>query len=412
MTAIADLPDIRPSLLLDFANSGRVDPRIECTRASSATCWGPDGKLRTVPANVPRIDYDPATGKCLGLLVEEARTNLIASSASYESGVWTKQEVTTVLGAVAPDGTNAASKVVASTVLGAHDLRTSYASTSGAYVFSAFLKAGEVSFVELFMSDGVSGQVTTAINLSTGEFIGRKTGSWTNESSSVAAVGNGWYRVSVGGVQNAGTLLLTRVRLTTEMSASGMTFSGDGSSGVYVWGIQLEQGVFASSYIPTVGAAATRASDRYLLKDQSFRDFYLQNEGTFLSEFQRNTTSTVGYLLMAGNGNAETLGVGFYGENGRISGRVRSGGESASVGSIQINPGESYKAALSYKFSNNQLCVGGGVVQSSPAGTPPNVSVLGIGVSPTGTKALDGYIKKIAYYPSALNADNLQRLTT
>lgn len=82
MTAIADLPDIRPSLLLDFANSGRVDPRIQCTRASSATCFGPDGKLRTVAANVPRIDYDPVTGKCLGLLVEEARTNLWLNSAT------------------------------------------------------------------------------------------------------------------------------------------------------------------------------------------------------------------------------------------------------------------------------------------------------------------------------------------
>lgn len=85
MTAIANLPDIRPSLLLDFANSGRVDPRIQCTRASAATCFGPDGKLRTVAANVPRIDYDPGTGKCLGLLVEEGRTNLWTNSAVAEA---------------------------------------------------------------------------------------------------------------------------------------------------------------------------------------------------------------------------------------------------------------------------------------------------------------------------------------
>lgn len=82
MTAITNLPDLRPSLLLDFANSGRVDPRIQCTRASSATCFGPNGKLRTVAANVPRIDYDPVTGKCLGLLVEEQRTNLWLNSAT------------------------------------------------------------------------------------------------------------------------------------------------------------------------------------------------------------------------------------------------------------------------------------------------------------------------------------------
>lgn len=82
MTAIANLPDLRPSLLLDFANSGRVDPRMQSTRASAATCFGPDGKLRTVAANVPRIDYDPVTGSCLGLLLEEARTNLWLNSAT------------------------------------------------------------------------------------------------------------------------------------------------------------------------------------------------------------------------------------------------------------------------------------------------------------------------------------------
>ncbi|WP_417283868.1 hypothetical protein, partial [Comamonas sp.] len=80
MTVIADLPSIRPSLLLDFANAGRVDPRIQCVRASTATCIGRDGKRRTVAANVPRIDYDPMTGKCLGLLREEARTNILTNS--------------------------------------------------------------------------------------------------------------------------------------------------------------------------------------------------------------------------------------------------------------------------------------------------------------------------------------------
>ena len=80
MTTITDFPAIRPSLLLDFANSGRVDPRISSTRASTATCYGPDGVLRTVASNVPRIDFDPLTGKCLGLLVEEARTNLLLNS--------------------------------------------------------------------------------------------------------------------------------------------------------------------------------------------------------------------------------------------------------------------------------------------------------------------------------------------
>ena len=63
MTVIENYPAMRPSLMLDFANSRRVHPLIQCLRASKATCFGPDGKLRTVESNVPRIDHDPLTGK-------------------------------------------------------------------------------------------------------------------------------------------------------------------------------------------------------------------------------------------------------------------------------------------------------------------------------------------------------------
>lgn len=81
MSTIENYPNLRPSLLLDFANSGRIHPRISCVRASTATCFGSDGKLRTVANNVPRTDFDAKTGRCLGLLIEEARTNFIRNNS-------------------------------------------------------------------------------------------------------------------------------------------------------------------------------------------------------------------------------------------------------------------------------------------------------------------------------------------
>lgn len=56
------MPTIRPSLLLDFANSRSVDPRITFTRASTATRTNDRGLIETVKANVPRIDFDPVSG--------------------------------------------------------------------------------------------------------------------------------------------------------------------------------------------------------------------------------------------------------------------------------------------------------------------------------------------------------------
>lgn len=79
------LPPIRPSLLLDFANSKALDPRITFTRASTATYFGADGLLKTAAVNEPRFDHDPATGECKGLLIEEQRTNLLLNSDSMST---------------------------------------------------------------------------------------------------------------------------------------------------------------------------------------------------------------------------------------------------------------------------------------------------------------------------------------
>lgn len=106
MTAITNLPDLRPSLLLDFANSGRVDPRITFSRVSTATYFDNKGVLRTAPAGVPRIDYDPATGECRGLLVEEQRTNFLRYSEEFDNAYWIKARSSITTNAVtAPDGT-------------------------------------------------------------------------------------------------------------------------------------------------------------------------------------------------------------------------------------------------------------------------------------------------------------------
>lgn len=82
MAVLTNFPDIRPSLLLDFANSRRADPRLSVVRATTGTITNAAGQLEVVPANSPRIDFDPVTGRCLGLLVEEQRSNLLLNSAT------------------------------------------------------------------------------------------------------------------------------------------------------------------------------------------------------------------------------------------------------------------------------------------------------------------------------------------
>ena len=80
-----------PSLDLRFAENktlgdayGGGSP-VTFTRASTATFVGSDGVIQTAATNAPRFTHDPTTGESLGLLVEEARTNLLLNSATLST---------------------------------------------------------------------------------------------------------------------------------------------------------------------------------------------------------------------------------------------------------------------------------------------------------------------------------------
>ena len=82
MTAIANISNIKPTHIFNFSGSRSVDPRISCSRNSTATVFDSSKTLKTVGINVPRINHDPVSGECLGLLVEESRKNFIPNSST------------------------------------------------------------------------------------------------------------------------------------------------------------------------------------------------------------------------------------------------------------------------------------------------------------------------------------------
>ena len=97
MTIKALYPTVRPTLNLDFAKTKALDPRITFTRASTATFVGADGLIQTAASGAPRFDHNPATGESLGLLVEEARTNLLLNSATLSTQSATVTATSTTL---------------------------------------------------------------------------------------------------------------------------------------------------------------------------------------------------------------------------------------------------------------------------------------------------------------------------
>jgi hypothetical protein len=259
---IKDLyPTSRPSLDLNFARTKRLDPRVTFSRASTGTYFDANGVLQSAATNVARFDHNPSTGESLGLLVEEARTNLFRNSSDFtelESNPdhkWQKNEVYTIPNvAVAPDGTLTASKIVATTTTAVHRIRRVRQTVSPAWS-SIYLKASEYTVCDIYdinIDTGFRIDLTTGVLSESPQFVGK----FRSGRYGVDAIGNGWYRVRVGYSSSDST----NGNPLSIYPNGAQSFAGNGSSGVLVWGAQLETGSFPTSYIPTPATFTSRAS--------------------------------------------------------------------------------------------------------------------------------------------------------
>lgn len=182
-------------------------------------------------------------------------TNLALQSQTLNTGWNNVQSTFSINAAVAPDGTTTAEKLVenaAATQQHRMDSGFSIPVVSGAvYTFSIFAKAVERLSINMRIS-GTATNATTAFNLQTGviNFI-------TTGNATIANYGGGWYRCSITGISDGGATTL-RVNLGQTAGSVGIdTYSGDGSSGLYLWGAQFETGSDANTYIPTTNLAVT-----------------------------------------------------------------------------------------------------------------------------------------------------------
>lgn len=73
---------------VNIVEEGVLDSTATFTRTSTATYFGSDGLLKTAAVDEARVEYDPATGEVLGLLIEEQRTNSLLHNRDLSNGVW------------------------------------------------------------------------------------------------------------------------------------------------------------------------------------------------------------------------------------------------------------------------------------------------------------------------------------
>jgi hypothetical protein len=372
--------------------------------------------LLTAPAGVARSDHNPTTGESLGLLVEEQRTNLVLRSEEFDNAAWTKtnSSITSNI-IVAPDGTLTGDKLVENTATSAHLARQSPTGTvTAVHTFSCYAKAAERSVIALQLVDDTStgNGIASYFNLLTGATSNISNfGNGSGAVATMTAVGNGWYRCTLSGITNtSGTTF--RAIVFVVQTAGSTTYTGDGYSGIYIWGAQLEAGAFPTSYIPTVAATVTRNADEASMTGTNFSSWYRADEGTLYSEAIFTNTVSFNTVAALGDGTTNNIIRTIQWNDGtdRIFAVTTNNTTQASfIGTGQVGAS---KFAGAYKFNDVNASKNGSIGTTDTSAVIPAVNALYIGQSGPALFLLNGHIRKLAYYPKRLTNAELQGLTS
>jgi len=244
--------------------SGAGDMTV--VRATTARRVNSAGLIESVAINVPRLDY--TDGSCPSILVEPARTNLVLRSQEFNL-IWSQTNATiTDNVTTAPDGTSTADKLVENATNNQHRIDQTTTSAIGTNTFSVFAKKSERD--SLWLRVGTSGAYFDLTNGTVSGAVGVTT--------SMVNYGNGWYKCSI---VRTSSVALEIVRINLAIGTSG-TYLGDGTSGLFIWGAQLELGSYDTSYIPTTTGTVTRTADD--IRKTGISSLIGQTEGTLYAE--------------------------------------------------------------------------------------------------------------------------------
>jgi hypothetical protein len=353
----------------------------------------------------PRFDYDPVTLAPRGLLIEEARTNLLTYSEQFDNAYWVKTASTVTANTTAsPDGTTNADKLVENTATAEHFIEAPVSVTTGTtYTFVFYAKAGERNVIAARGSSAFAVDPRIRFTLTGSGTVTVDNGTPTG---TITPVGNGWYRCSMTAVTNATTGAGFRLSLYN----GAYSYTGDGTSGLFLYGAQLEAGAFATSYIPTVASTVTRNADVATMTGTNFSTWYNQAAGTFVVDADKLSAIGFSYVLLANDStNNERFGV--YQSNTTVAGFISAGGATQmEIISSPIAANVPFKAAVAATANSGNFSFNGNIGITDTSLTMPSPNRLDIGCFGSGSQ-LNGHLRAIAYYNTRLPNTQLQTLT-
>lgn len=261
-------------LALDFLNGRyrRLGLDVGCgslistTRSSPHLLADAGGTIRSFgPNELARLD---GVGAYIGGQV----TNRELRSQELDNAAWS-QDNTTLLAdvAAAPDGSATAEKLIALASSSSHGIyKGSNSYTAGqVYVEDVYAKAGEHGWFQLTTTASLGADKWANFNLSGAGSVGNK---GSGCSAFIVRLANGWYWCGIvftapSTVSGGKSLVLTN---NADAAMRNPSYSGDGASGVFLWGAGSIASKFRTPYVTAGSAAATRYASDVRLADVSW----------------------------------------------------------------------------------------------------------------------------------------------
>ena len=376
-------------------------------RGSSATVVNKDGLIETVGSGQPRIDYkDDSEG---ALLLEPQRTNLITYSSDFSDASWSKTGASATSGFTSPDGTTNAFKLVEGTNNGIHQLKAIGISTVvDRYNFSVFVKPNGRNEIRIVGTNYFSSGTDAYFNLETKVI----TYGARAENGLIETLANGWFRCSFS--SSGGEFVGNNAHMNIETALNNSnSYQGDGTSGVYIYGAMVEQGSYATSYIPTQGSAVTRLADS--CTNGGNEQVINSTEGTLYLETATlvNTQTADNSITLTDGGNNKIIFR--YRNTNAFNVKVFVNGvaQAEAINHTLSNATDFNKIAVKWKLNDYEIYVNGiSVFTDSNALVFPNNSINSLGFADALSTPFYGKTKAVAVYKEALTDAELQALTT
>jgi hypothetical protein len=386
--------------------SGNYKPLpFNVERDSIATRVNKEGLIEVVGHDKLRIDYtDSAKGVAL---LEPSRTNSVTYSEDFSSFSFGRT-VRTVSTELTPKGIADSTKVSSqSGTSGTHRFYSNDISVvSGTnYTISIFVKKGTSKKFEFTLLSNIENGI--GFNNCIFDFDEK-----TVTNGNVEDYGNDWFRISLSSTPT--TTSVAKIFGYVYDEEGSRTYLSNGNENFYIFGAQLEEGSYPTSYIPTSGSTVQRQAD--VVNGSGNSEVFNDSEGVLFADIAANSKGG-GYKLISltdsTSGNS-FISIGMMNNTTESYKQIRFSGVNLFPDFTDpVNQTDFNKIAIKYKSGNSSFYVNGFEIDSSSVTYTPNAALSELKFSYfNGGDNFYGKTKELGYYDATLTDSELEYLTS